>query len=92
MAQGSVHDEIAKIDLDNRGRSTCIQVNVFFFFFLENIYVHVSCKYSLEWGDSTNPFMLSGLFYLNSLDRFIPYIGGVWLVFIITMFCKNFWT
>ena len=26
------------------------------------------------------------LFYLNSLDRFTSYIGGVWLVFIITVF------
>ena len=33
-----------------------------------------------------NPYMPSGLFYLNSLDRFISYIGGVWLVFNITMF------
>ena len=26
--------------------------------------------------------MPSELFYLNSLDRFISYIGGIWLVFI----------
>ena len=37
-----------------------------------------------------NPFMPSGLFYLNSLDRFISYIGGVWLVVIITMFDRSF--
>ena len=35
-------------------------------------------------------FMTSGLFYLNSLDRFISYIEGVWLVFVITMFYKSF--
>ena len=28
--------------------------------------------------------MLSGLFYLNSLERSISYIKGVWLVFIIS--------
>ena len=37
-----------------------------------------------------NTFMPSGLFYLKSLDKFISYIGGVWLNFIITTFCKNF--
>ena len=36
-------------------------------------------------------FILSWLFYLNSLVRFISYIGGVWLGFIITMFCSNVW-
>ena len=29
--------------------------------------------------------MLSGLFYLNSLDKFISTRRGVWLIFIITM-------
>ena len=33
--------------------------------------------------------MPSGLFYLNSLDRFISHIGGVWLLFIMTMFLEN---
>ena len=32
-----------------------------------------------------NPFMPSGVFYFNSLDRFISYIRGVWLVIIIVM-------
>ena len=32
-----------------------------------------------------NPFMPSGFFYFKSLDRFIFYIRGVWLVFIIVM-------
>ena len=36
-----------------------------------------------------NPFMLNGLFYLNSLGRSIFHIRGVWLVFIIIMFCRN---
>ena len=30
--------------------------------------------------------MPSRLFYFPSLDRFISYIGGVWLVFVITMY------
>ena len=29
-----------------------------------------------------NPFMPNGLFYLNSLDRFIFFIGGVWFIFV----------
>ena len=37
---------------------------------------------------SINPFMPSGIFNLDSLDRFISYIGGVWLVFLITMFAR----
>ena len=40
-----------------------------------------------------NPFMPSGLFVLISLEKFISYIGwgggGLWLVFIITMFYRN---
>ena len=36
------------------------------------------------------PFMPSGLFYLNSLDRPISYIRDVWLVFIIIIFSSNF--
>ena len=39
-----------------------------------------------------NPFMPSGFFYFNSLDRFISYIRGVWLVLIIVMFCRNILT
>ena len=39
-----------------------------------------------------NPFMLSELFYLKSLDKSISYLRGVWLVFIIIMFCRNFLT
>ena len=31
----------------------------------------------------------SGLFYLNLLDRSISYIRGVWLVFIIILYCRN---
>ena len=38
---------------------------------------------------SLNPFMPSGFFYFNSLDKFISYISGVWLVIIIVMFCKK---
>ena len=36
-----------------------------------------------------NLFKSSGLFFLNCLDRFISYIRGVWLVFIITMIYRN---
>ena len=36
-----------------------------------------------------NLFMPNGLFYLNSLDRSISFISGVWLVSIITMFRTN---
>ena len=39
-----------------------------------------------------NPFIPCGLFYRNSLDRSISYMMSVWLVFIIIMFCRNFWT
>ena len=39
-----------------------------------------------------NLFMPSGLFCLKTLDRSISYIRGVWLVFINTMFFRNFWT
>ena len=35
-----------------------------------------------------NPFIPSGFFYLNSLDRSISYRRGVWLLFIITMFIE----
>ena len=37
-----------------------------------------------------NPFMPNDHFDLNSLDRFISYIEGVWLVFIITIFVGIF--
>ena len=36
------------------------------------------------------PFMPGGLFYLNSLDLSISNLTGVWLVFIITVFYRNF--
>ena len=36
-----------------------------------------------------NPFMSSGLFYLNSLDRSISSTWGVWLVYIIVMFYRH---
>ena len=36
-----------------------------------------------------DPFIPSGLFYHCSLDRSISYIRGIWLVFIIFMFCRN---
>ena len=39
-----------------------------------------------------NPFMPNGFFYFNFLDRSISYIEGVWLVFIVAMFCRNIWT
>ena len=35
-----------------------------------------------------NPFMPSGLFYLNSLDQSIYSLMGVWSVFITTMFIE----
>ena len=37
-----------------------------------------------------NPFMPSGLFYLHFLVGSISYKKGVWLVFIIITFCRNF--
>ena len=36
--------------------------------------------------------MPTGRFYLNFLDRSISYIKGAWLVFIMVMFCRNFWS
>ena len=44
---------------------------------LESIYTHL------------NPFMPSGLFYLNSLDQSISSLRGVWSVFIFVMFYRN---
>ena len=35
-----------------------------------------------------NPFMPSGSFYFNILDRFISYIRGFWLVFIMPWFVE----
>ena len=35
-----------------------------------------------------NPFMPSGILYLNPLDRSISYIKGIWLVFIIIIFVE----
>ena len=49
-------------------------------------------SYSLCEHYFFNPFMPNGLFYLNSLDRSISHIIGVWLVFIIFMFNRNYWT
>ena len=34
-----------------------------------------------------NPFMQNGVFYPNSLDRFIS-TRSIWLVFIVTLFCR----
>ena len=39
--------------------------------------------------DLFNPFMPNGFFYHNSLDTSIFYIRGVWVVFIIIMFCRK---
>ena len=36
-----------------------------------------------------NPFMRSGLFYLNSLDRSISSRMGVWLLFIVMFYRKS---
>ena len=36
-----------------------------------------------------NPFLPSGLFYVNYFDQFISNIRSVWLVFIFTMFYSN---
>ena len=38
------------------------------------------------------PIMLSGPFYLTFLDRSISCISGAWLILIIIMFCRSFWT
>ena len=40
--------------------------------------------------DGCKPFMPSGHFYLTSLDRSISCIGDVWLLFIMTLFCRKF--
>ena len=37
-------------------------------------------KYVYQYFFYLNPFILSGLFYLNSLDRFISSSRGIWLV------------
>ena len=37
-----------------------------------------------------NPFMPNGLFYLKPLDKSIRLYRGVWVVFIIIMFCGDF--
>ena len=50
------------------------------------------CSPYVKYMYRINPFMPSGLFYLKSLDRSICYIRGARLVFIIAMFCRNFWT
>ena len=34
--------------------------------------------------------MPSGFSYLNSLEMFISYTRGAWLVFMIVSFCRNF--
>ena len=39
---------------------------------------------------SYNPCMPSGLFYLNSLDRSVSYIRGVWLVFLLPCFIEMY--
>ena len=56
----------------------------------------MACSINKYWDPvcihEVNSFMPCGLFYLNSLDRSITYIRGVWLVFIIITFCRNFWT
>ena len=43
-------------------------------------------------GNSNNPFLPSGLFYLHSLDTSFSYIRGVWLVLINIISCSNFLT
>ena len=54
---------------------------------------HTSKKIHFSQGSST---ILTHLCRVNSstltLDRFIFYIRGIWLVFIIVMFCRNIWT
>ena len=37
-----------------------------------------------------NPFMPTGLFYLNYLDFSSSSTGVVWLLFIMIMFCRKF--
>ena len=39
-------------------------------------------------GFILNPFMLSGLFYLESLDKSISNIRGVWLVFLLPRYTE----
>ena len=51
----------------------------------------VSGPLKIMFWQYLNPFMPSGLFHLTSLDRSISYVSSVWLVFIITIFCRNFY-
>ena len=54
----------------------------------DSLYKHTFTKQVQQYF--INPFMPNGLFYLNSLDRSISYIRGLWLVFfIIFIFCRN---
>ena len=50
---------------------------------------HSRTEENLQLVRLINPFMPSGIFYHNSFDRSFCYIRGVWLVFIIIMFCRN---
>ena len=40
---------------------------------------------------TNNPFLLGGRFFLNSVDRSTSNYKYVWLVFNITIFCRNSW-
>ena len=48
-----------------------------------------TARYDCLQSRQVNPFMPSGLFYLNSLDQTIYSLRDVWSVFIIIMFYGN---
>ena len=64
---------------------------IFYIVLLENyfsitIYYMIGHLWWFLWV--VNPFVPNGLFYLKTLDKSISCIRGVWLVFIIMMFCR----
>ena len=67
---------------------SCIIVSKHFFFYSIVTEVCDIQLYLLCFTD--NPFIPSGFIYLYSLDRFISNKRGVWLVFNISMFYRNF--
>ena len=66
----------------NKSKTTCF-LNGAQSFLLEKTPFQKGAKTTVQ----INPFMPSGFFYFNSLDRFISYIKGVWLVFFLLFSC-----
>ena len=67
--------------------SSCTICTVLYHFYSPTIHQHGAIYCSpAKMILKINPFMPSGLFYLNSLDQSISKRRCVWLVFIFTMF------